>query len=183
MTITTADDELYKKVEPGVPPSLARLRAMHRLSKAGIETRVALMLTLPFIEDSWENVSAIIAEAHRCGAKVVIPWFEMSVSDWQRAYSYHRLDESFPGLRRGTVRSGVPRGLHVSIASGQGPVSPRARAVRETGNRDPSQARAGSDGRRTPIIRLTQVVVMLAKPQSWSRLSDRHGSNAVLQAR
>lgn len=101
LTITTADDELYKKVEPGVPPSLARLRAMHRLSKAGIETRVALMLTLPFIEDSWENVSAIIAEAHRCGAKVVIPWFEMSVSDWQRAYSYHRLDESFPGLRRG----------------------------------------------------------------------------------
>lgn len=37
LTITTADDEVSKKVEPGTPPSSARLCAMHRLSKAGIE--------------------------------------------------------------------------------------------------------------------------------------------------
>ena len=99
LTITTADDELSKKVEPGAPPSSSRFRAMKRLSEAGIETRVALMPTLPFIEDSWENVSAIIEEGHRCGAKVVIPWFGMSMRDRQRAYFYSRLDESFPGLR------------------------------------------------------------------------------------
>jgi len=99
LTITTVDDELSKIVEPGAPPSSARFRAMQRLSQAGIETRVALMPTLPFIEDSWENISAIIEEAHRCGAKVVIPWFGMSMRDRQRAYFYNRLDESFPGLR------------------------------------------------------------------------------------
>ncbi|MFC2095742.1 radical SAM protein [Candidatus Bipolaricaulota bacterium] len=100
LTITTADDAVAKVVEPGAPPSSARFRAMTRLSEAGIETRVALMPTLPFIEDTWENVSAIIEEAHRCGAKVVIPWFGMSMRDRQRAYFYSRLDESFPGLRK-----------------------------------------------------------------------------------
>ncbi len=182
LIITTADDELSKKVEPGTPPSSARFRAMKRLSRAGIETRVALMPTLPFIEDSWENVSSIIEEAHRCGAEAIIPWFGTSMRDRQRAYYHHRLDELSPGLRK-TIRSCVPGRLHVSIASCRGPVSPCARAVREPGNHDPSQALAGSGGGRTQLVRLTQIVAMLARPRTWSRLSDRHGSNAVLQAR
>lgn len=100
LTITTVNDELSKKVEPGAPPSSARFRAMQRLSKAGIETRVALMPTLPFIEDSWENVASIIEEACRCGAEAIISWFGMSMRDRQRGYYYNRLDESFPGLRK-----------------------------------------------------------------------------------
>jgi len=100
LTITTADDDLSKVVEPGAPPSPARFRAMRRLSAAGVETRVALMPTLPFIEDSWANVSAIVEESHRCGARVIIPWFGMSMRDRQRAHFYARLDESFPGLRK-----------------------------------------------------------------------------------
>jgi len=98
-SITAYDDAIARIVEPGAPASSARFRAMKRLSAAGIETRVALMPTLPFIEDSWENVSAIIAEAARCGAKVVIPWFGLSMRDKQRDYFYARLDESFPGVR------------------------------------------------------------------------------------
>lgn len=99
LTITAADDALSKIVEPGAPCSSSRFRAIKRLSKAGIETRVALMPTLPFIEDSWENVSAIIEQAHSSGVKVLIPWFGMSMRDRQREYFYARLDESFPGLR------------------------------------------------------------------------------------
>ncbi|MCK5246475.1 radical SAM protein, partial [Candidatus Bipolaricaulota bacterium] len=99
LTITTVDDALSKIIEPGAPPSSSRFRAMKQLSEAGIETRLALMPTLPFIEDSWENVSAIIEEAHSCGVKVIIPWFGMSMRNRQRDYFYDRLDESFPGLR------------------------------------------------------------------------------------
>jgi len=99
LTITTTDDALSKIIEPGAPPSSSRFRAMRQLSEAGIETRLALMPTLPFIEDSWENVSGIIEEAHRCGVKVIIPWFGMSMRNRQRNYFYDRLDESFPGLR------------------------------------------------------------------------------------
>ena len=99
LTITTTDDALSKIIEPGAPPSSSRFRAIRQLSEAGIETRLALMPTLPFIEDSWENISAIIEEAHRCGVKVIIPWFGMSMRNRQRDYFYDRLDESFPGLR------------------------------------------------------------------------------------
>ncbi len=100
LTITTSDDGLSKTVEPGAPPSSARFRALKTLSDAGIETRLALMPTLPFIEDTWANISAIITKAAECGVKVVIPWMGMSMRDRQREYYYSRLDETFPGLRR-----------------------------------------------------------------------------------
>jgi len=100
-TITTIDDELAKKVEPLSPRPSARFRALEALAEQGIETRIALMPTLPFIEDTWENVSGIVEEANRHGAKAIIPWFGMSLRDRQRAYFYGRLDELFPGLRAG----------------------------------------------------------------------------------
>jgi len=99
LTITTMDDELAGRIEPGAPPSSARFRALARLSEAGVEARVALMPTLPFLEDTWDNVSAIVEEAHRCGVRTVVPWFGMSLRDRQRAHFYAELDKLFPGLR------------------------------------------------------------------------------------
>jgi len=99
LTLTTLDDELARRIEPGAPPASARLRALAELSAAGIETRVALMPVLPFLEDAWDNVSAVVREAHRRGVRTVIPWFGMSLRDRQRAYYYRKLDELFPGLR------------------------------------------------------------------------------------
>ena len=99
-TITTIDDDLARRVEPQAPPSSTRLRAMKALSDAGIETRVSLMPTLPFIEDNWSNVSAIIEAAYRHGARVVIPWFGMSMRDRQREYFYRQLDQLSPGLKQ-----------------------------------------------------------------------------------
>ena len=98
-TITTANDELAKKVEPFSPPSSVRFRALKALAGEGIETRIALMPTLPFLEDDWQSISAIVEMADECGVKAIIPWFGMSMRDRQRAYFYSRLDELFPGLR------------------------------------------------------------------------------------
>ena len=99
LTITTIDDGLSKKLEPGAPPSSARFRALKALCDAGIETRIALMPSLPFIEDTQENVTAIVAEARRCGVSAIVPWFGMSMRDRQRAYFYEKLDGLFPGLK------------------------------------------------------------------------------------
>jgi len=98
-TITTIDDALARKVEPHSPPSSARFRALKALVEEGVETRIALMPILPFLEDDWDNVSAIVDRAHECGVKTIVPWFGMSLRDRQRAYFYRRLDEHFPGLR------------------------------------------------------------------------------------
>jgi len=99
LTVTTIDDALSKRIEPGAPSSSARFEALRALNQAGIETRIALMPTLPFIDDNWENVSAIVQKAKDCGVSAIVPWFGMSMRDRQRAYFYARLDELFPGLR------------------------------------------------------------------------------------
>jgi DNA repair photolyase len=99
-TITTADDELAAQLEPCAPPVSRRLAAMRVLSEHGIRTGVVMMPVLPFIEDTEENVTRVVEEAHAHGASYVVPSFGMSLRDRQRAYYYARLDELFPGLRR-----------------------------------------------------------------------------------
>jgi DNA repair photolyase len=57
------------------------------------------MPVLPFIEDNPENITAIVEQTAEHGASFIIPWFEMSMRDRQRAYYYDQLDRLFPGLR------------------------------------------------------------------------------------
>lgn len=97
-TITTADDELARKLEPGAPPPSARLRAMKALAVAGIYTGVMLMPVLPFIEDNWDNILGIVSRASESGAQFVIPWFGLTMRDRQREYLYERMDHLFPGM-------------------------------------------------------------------------------------
>jgi DNA repair photolyase len=99
-TVTTADDELGKKLEPGASLVSARFSAIKTLSDHGIYTGVSMMPILPFIEDSEANVRRIVEMAAAHGASYIIPWFGMSMRDRQRAYYYGKLDGLFPGLRQ-----------------------------------------------------------------------------------
>lgn len=67
-TITTADDPLCRRIERHVPPTSARLEAMRTLTKAGIRCGVLLMPILPFINDTPENISAIVHMARQACA-------------------------------------------------------------------------------------------------------------------
>jgi len=98
-TVTTADDGLGRKLEPGAPPVSARFDAMKVLAAHGVLTGVTMMPILPFIEDSEENVTAIVTQAHESGAAYIVPSFGMTLRDRQRRYYYERLDRLFPGLR------------------------------------------------------------------------------------
>jgi DNA repair photolyase len=99
-TITTADDQLGKQLEPGAPLVSQRFAAMQQLAEAGILTGVTLMPVLPFLEDNIENITAIVTRAHECGAAYIIAAFGMTLRDRQRAYYYAQLDRLFPGLRQ-----------------------------------------------------------------------------------
>ncbi len=99
-TITTADDKLGKKVEPGAPKVSARLKAMQTLAENGILTGVTLMPVLPFLEDNVENIRQIVNLAQESGASYIIPSFGMTLRDRQRGYYFNKLDQLFPGLRR-----------------------------------------------------------------------------------
>ncbi|MCU0521519.1 MAG: radical SAM protein [Anaerolineae bacterium] len=99
-TITTTDDDLAAKVEPGASRPSARLRAMRVLADNGIQTGTTMMPILPFIEDSEENLEAVVSRTAAAGGSYIIPWIGMTTRDRQRAYFYARLDEHFPGIRR-----------------------------------------------------------------------------------
>jgi DNA repair photolyase len=99
LSITTIDDALAHRVEPGAPPPSERFLALRALADAGIEARVALMPVLPFLEDSPDNVRAIVERAKECGVHAIVASFGVTLRDRQRAHFYARLDESFPRLR------------------------------------------------------------------------------------
>jgi DNA repair photolyase len=99
-TVTTADDDLGRVLEPGAPPVSRRIAALRRLADAGILTGVAMMPVLPFLEDSQENVLAIARLASEAGARFILPSFGVTLRDRQREHFYRQLDISFPGLRR-----------------------------------------------------------------------------------
>lgn len=98
-TVTTADDALAAKVEPGSSRPSARFAAMKTLAAHGIQTGVTMMPILPFIEDNEENITAIVEQAAENGASYIIPWMGMTMRDRQRAYYYRQLDVLFPGIR------------------------------------------------------------------------------------
>ncbi len=99
-TVTTSDDALAAQLEPGAPSPTRRYAAMAALARAGVTVGVTMMPILPFIEDTEENVTAIVERALDAGARYVIPWFGMTLRDRQRDYYYAQLDRLFPGLRR-----------------------------------------------------------------------------------
>ena len=104
-TVTAAEDELSKKVEPGAPGPSRRFAAMRILADQGIRTGVLLMPVLPFIEDNEENIAAIVEKAHESGASYIIPSFGVTLRDRQRSYYYDKLDKHFPGMREKYVKN------------------------------------------------------------------------------
>ena len=99
-TLTTVDDELARKIEPGASLPSERLKAMGVLSSLGIKTGVLMMPVLPFIEDNEENISDIVTQSAIYGASFIIPAFGVTLRDRQRLYYYEKLDLLFPGLRQ-----------------------------------------------------------------------------------
>lgn len=100
ITVTTADDELAKKIEPNSPLPSERLKALGILSSIGIKAGITMMPILPYIEDNKENIAEIVDKAKEYGAKFIIPSFGVTLRDKQRVYYYKELDRNFPGLRQ-----------------------------------------------------------------------------------
>ena len=96
ITVTAAEDELSRKVEPRVCPSSERLDALSRLCGAGIFAGILLTPVLPFLEDNQENIRSIVRKAHEAGARFIYVDFGMTLRENQRIWYYDRLKELFP---------------------------------------------------------------------------------------
>lgn len=97
VTITTVDDGLARKVEPGVPVSSERFAMLEELSRQGIFNGILLMPVLPWLEDSEENVRGIVRRAHEVGARFIYAAFGMTLRSNQKEWYLDKLEEIFPG--------------------------------------------------------------------------------------
>lgn len=97
VTLTTCDDGLAAKIEPGAPSPSRRLAAVERLSAAGLFTGILMMPILPFLEDSPENIRDIVSRAADAGARFICPALGMTCRAGQREYFYRQLESRFPG--------------------------------------------------------------------------------------
>ena len=98
-TITTADDLLSQKIEPHAPPSSERFKAMELLAKKGIYTGITMMPILPFINDTKENIAAIMQRAVDSGASYILPMFGLTLRKGSIEYFYNALDSHFSGIK------------------------------------------------------------------------------------
>lgn len=107
MTITCADDDTAKKLEPAAPPSSERFRAVRELSGRGVYCGLLLMPVMPWLTDTEENILSIVSQAKAAGARFIYASMGLSMRSGQREYLYARFDQQFPGLReRYTARYG-----------------------------------------------------------------------------
>ncbi|MBR5095122.1 MAG: radical SAM protein [Oscillospiraceae bacterium] len=105
MTLTTYDDDLCRILEPNVCTTRRRIEVLEELRERGIPTVVWMTPILPFINDTEENVTAILDACARTGVKGVIDFgMGLTLREGDREYYYAALDKHFPGLKARYIR-------------------------------------------------------------------------------
>ncbi len=100
MTLTTYDDDLCRILEPNVCNTKRRIEVLEEMQARGIPTIVWLTPILPFINDTVENVSAILNECVRVRVKGIIDFgMGLTLREGDREYYYEALDKHFPGMK------------------------------------------------------------------------------------
>ena len=106
MTLTTYDDNLCALLEPNVCNTKRRIEVLEKMKERGIPTMVWLTPILPFINDTEENIRAILNECVRLEVKGIV-CFDMGVTlrDGDREYFYAALDRHFPGMKQKYIQT------------------------------------------------------------------------------
>lgn len=101
MTLTTADEDLCRILEPGVSTTKERFEALKIFRDNGIPTVVWLCPFLPFINDTEENFRELLgycieAEVHG----IMCFGIGVTMREGNREYFYKKLDEHLPGIKQ-----------------------------------------------------------------------------------
>ena len=100
ITLTTADEDLCRKIEPNVCTTKRRVEVLKKLNDVDIPTVVWLTPFLPYINDTEENINELLDYCIETNVKGIICFnIGLTLRDGNRQYFYKKLDESFPGLK------------------------------------------------------------------------------------
>ncbi|MCL2839201.1 MAG: radical SAM protein [Defluviitaleaceae bacterium] len=98
-SITTADDDLCKKLEPHTSITSERFTALQTLAHHDIFCGVLIIPMLPFVTDTEENIIRILRMAKDSGAKFVYTYMGMTLRKGSREYFYNQLNTIFPDVK------------------------------------------------------------------------------------
>lgn len=106
ITLTTADDNLCRIIEPNVSTTSERIEVLNIMRDEGIPTVVWLSPILPFINDTEENLLKILDACIKAEVKGIICFgFGVTLRDRNRDYFYHQLDKHFPGMKEKYIKA------------------------------------------------------------------------------
>ncbi len=101
ITLTTADEDLCRIIEPNVCTTARRYQVLRSMQQAGIPTVVWLCPILPWLNDTPENLQSILEMCIKAGVKGIISFgFGVTLREGDREYFYQALDRHFPGLKQ-----------------------------------------------------------------------------------
>ena len=106
MTLTTADDALCRVIEPGVCATGRRFEVLCECRDRNIPTVVWLSPFLPFINDTKENIDALLDYCIRAKVQAIICFgIGVTMREGNREYFYAALDRKFPGLKERYIKT------------------------------------------------------------------------------
>lgn len=101
MTLTTADENLCRIIEPDVSTTKERFETLKTLNENGIPTVVWLCPFLPFINDTEENFRTLINYCIEAKVHGIICFgIGVTMREGNREYFYSKLDEHFSGMKQ-----------------------------------------------------------------------------------
>lgn len=106
MTLTTADKNLCRVIEPAVCTTDGRAKVLAECRKRKIPTVVWLSPFLPFINDTEQNVRRLMEICVQEKVRGII-FFKIGLTlrEGNREYFYSKLDQHFPGLKERYIRT------------------------------------------------------------------------------
>lgn len=99
MSLTIADEDLSRKLEPNVCSTRRRYEVLKEFQGQGVPTVVWMTPLLPYITDTKENMKTLLEYCFDAGVKGIICFHVgMTLRSGDREYYYKALDRYFPGL-------------------------------------------------------------------------------------
>ncbi len=101
LSLSTLDEDLAKKIEPGAPSPMERLMTVKKCAQEGLLAGVSLIPALPFLSDSEEKIEQVIKKSKDYGAEFILvgslTLFGKGPADSRTLY-YRFLKENHPEL-------------------------------------------------------------------------------------
>ncbi len=98
-TITTMDEDIQKRLEPGAPSSKERFAMMSKMGEAGCETIVLCTPVVPFLTDGDDNLDNIFAQFSQLELDHLAIW-PLHLRGSTRGKFLHFLQNNYPEILR-----------------------------------------------------------------------------------